>query len=148
MQLVNGTDAFDLWRKPNVPIYLQVWVFHLQNAEVVSNGGKPDVVERGPYTYREVREKVDLCYHDNGTVTYRQIKTYHFVREKSIGWDNDTFTSINIPYMVSWSMWFKEDKQCQRMPAIYIMSIPGIVLLLITQLEREIYWYHIYCTCV
>ena len=98
---MNGSEAYPLWQHPPIPIYMQVWVFDCTNSDDVIAGAKPNVTQRGPYTYREERVKVGITFNRNATVTYRQVKTYHFVREKSVGWDNETFTTINIPYMVS-----------------------------------------------
>ena len=98
---MNGTEGYTVWQKPSVPIYLQVWVFHLKNPRQVEEGAKPDLEQRGPYTYREYREKIDIRHNENGTVTYRQYKTYHFELDKSVGSDNETFTTINIPLTVS-----------------------------------------------
>ena len=40
-------------------------------------------------------------FNDNGTVSYIERKWYKFDRNLSVGWDNETFTTINIPLVVS-----------------------------------------------
>lgn len=96
----NGSQVYDMWQKPTIPIYFQVYVFDLQNAAAVLNGERPIVKERGPYTYQEYREKVDIVTHENGTISYREIKSYVFDRSMSIGPEEDNFTTVNIPLMV------------------------------------------------
>jgi lysosome membrane protein 2 len=40
-------------KEPPVPIYFQIWVFDLMNPiEVVQNGAKPALMQKGPYTFR------------------------------------------------------------------------------------------------
>jgi lysosome membrane protein 2 len=51
--LRNGTDTFDAWVDPPVPVYMQFWMFDLVNKkDYVDNGAKPILKEKGPYTYR------------------------------------------------------------------------------------------------
>ena len=90
-----------MWRHPTIPIHLQFFVFDLTNPYETSRGAKPSFIQKGPYTYREVVHKIAIQQNDNDTVTYRQIKTYRFVRDLSVGPENDTFTTINIPVVVS-----------------------------------------------
>jgi len=53
--LTEGSTIYDDWVQNPVPTYFQVWIFDIQNAdEVVKNGDKPFLQERGPYTYRFV----------------------------------------------------------------------------------------------
>jgi len=90
-----------MWRHPTIPIHLQFFVFDLTNPYETSHGAKPAFIQKGPYTYREVVHKIAIQQNDNDTVTYRQVKTYQFVRDLSVGPENDTFTTINIPVVVS-----------------------------------------------
>jgi len=53
MPLVKGTKTYNYWLDPPIPIDFQFHIFHVVNAkEVVQNGAKPVLEERGPYTYR------------------------------------------------------------------------------------------------
>lgn len=72
--------------------------------EIERVGAKPVLVEMGPYTYRSKWKKVDLEYHNNGTVSYRERKTYFFVPELSVGSENDVITSLNGPLAVTLSL--------------------------------------------
>ena len=48
----NRSELWDIWSEPPLPIYMQFYMFNLSNPEEVKNGKKPDVVQKGPYTYQ------------------------------------------------------------------------------------------------
>lgn len=55
----------------------------------------------GPYVYLEKLEKVDIKVdEENDTLTYRQIRHYHFVQEMSKGKETDKVTFLNIAFVV------------------------------------------------
>lgn len=97
LPLKPGSDSYKNWQAPKTPIYFQVWFFDIVNAQEVLNGEKPAVVQKGPYTYREHREKFDITYYDNGTLTYLENRSFNFDREMSVGSENDTFHTISLP---------------------------------------------------
>lgn len=101
LPLINGTEAFNNWMKPPVPIYFNVYLFNYLNAkEIMSKDGiTPHVIEMGPYVYRETQEKFAIQI-ENGTISYRERKSYTFVPEKSSGSENDTLFTPNIPAVV------------------------------------------------
>ncbi|XP_070197448.1 lysosome membrane protein 2-like isoform X3 [Littorina saxatilis] len=72
-------------------------MFDIVNPEEVLQGGQPSLVEKGPYTYRATLEKFNITFNTNRTVTYRQRQTFVFDRDRSVGWDNDTFTTVSAP---------------------------------------------------
>ena len=45
---------YDKWLNPDTPSYMSYYMFDITNAESVSQGGVPVVVQRGPYTYRYI----------------------------------------------------------------------------------------------
>jgi len=52
--------------------------------------------------HRETWEKVNLTFHDNGTLTYNQQKVYRFDPEQSVGSEDDIVVVPNIPMLVSY----------------------------------------------
>lgn len=93
-----GSTSYNNWLDPPVPIYFQVWVFDLVNPlEVTQQGATPAVVQKGPYTYREHRHKVNITFNENGTVAYKEKRSFTFDRQKSAGPESDTFTTVNLP---------------------------------------------------
>ena len=51
----------------------------------MSGGARPVVEEVGPYVFTEQHTKTGIVWNDNGTVTYKQIRTWHFMSELSAG---------------------------------------------------------------
>ena len=45
-------------------------------------------------------KKTDIQFHDNHTVSYRQPEKFIYDEEASVGSENDTFTTLNIPFLV------------------------------------------------
>ncbi|KAK7097188.1 lysosome membrane protein 2-like [Littorina saxatilis] len=98
LPLKNGSVSYKNWLSPPAPIYFQIYVQHVANAEeVVQLGAKPVLVQKGPYTYREKRQKVNITYTADNTITYRENQFYFFDRSRSVGPENDNFTTVNLP---------------------------------------------------
>eukprot|EP00058_Branchiostoma_floridae_P005515 XP_002591003.1 hypothetical protein BRAFLDRAFT_119088 [Branchiostoma floridae] len=109
MALRDGEFVYRRWKDPPYPIYIQFYFFDLLNKDEVLNGAKPAFLEKGPYTYSEVRHKVNVTFHGNDTVSYVDLKSYSFVPRMSAGTQNDTFTSINIAAMTL-SEWIENER--------------------------------------
>ncbi|XP_042534183.1 lysosome membrane protein 2 [Dipodomys spectabilis] len=107
MVLRNGTEIFDSWEKPPVPVYAQFYFFNVTNPEEILQGEKPRLEEVGPYTYRELRNKANVQFRDNGTtISAVSNKAYVFERNQSVGDPKvDLIRTINIPVMtvIEWS---------------------------------------------
>ncbi len=82
------------------------------------------MVQKGPYTYREIRPKIDVKTNPNHTLSFRQNKTYIFDRDLSVGPDNDTFTTANLPVVVGIHM----HAMITRLPYIHVGDIDYMVL--------------------
>ena len=52
--LTEGSQAAETFSTPPVATHLRFYFFDLQNLDEVREGKKPVVVEKGPYTYRQV----------------------------------------------------------------------------------------------
>ncbi|GFN91593.1 scavenger receptor class b member 1 [Plakobranchus ocellatus] len=112
MVLKNGTQAFQNWVKPPVPVAFKIYVFDVINPrEIVADSAIPAVIEKGPYVYNMYLEKKDIKFHENNTAEYRQPQKFVFDREASVGPENDTFTNINIMFLIVATM-------IQHQPAI------------------------------
>lgn len=99
-----GGDVYDYWLDPPVPIYLQFYIFNLTNPAEFLSGNKPSLVQIGPYTYSERRVKFDIVFNDNGTVTYKQKRVFHFIPEMSGGRnESDMFLTTNPVYWALYS---------------------------------------------
>merc|ERR1719376_1959505 len=51
--------------------------------------------ERGPYVFTEQHYKTNIVWNDNGTVSYKQVRSWHFLPEKSKGSLDDEVTILN-----------------------------------------------------
>lgn len=90
------SDQVASWEVPPVPIYLQFWLWDCVNVADVLKGVKPMLVQRGPFTYAEHRQKVGVAFNENYTVTYRQTVSYTYLPEKSVD-ENLEITMVNTP---------------------------------------------------
>ena len=48
-----------------------------------------------------MEKKVNLTWHENGTISYRRVKFWYFEREMSVGPLTDMVTTINVPVVGS-----------------------------------------------
>lgn len=99
--LKEGSQSYKYWKDVPVPIYLRFYFFNLTNPEDVYDLKKPILEELGPYTFREERKKVNITWNENGTVSYRQIKRWYYQPDKSVGYLNDTITTLNVPMVAA-----------------------------------------------
>nr|AAC23892.1 type II pneumocyte CD36-related class B scavenger receptor [Rattus norvegicus] len=88
--------SFGMWKEIPVPFYLSVYFFEVVNPSEVLNGQKPVVRERGPYVYREFRQKVNITFNDNDTVSYIENRSLHFQPDRSQGSESDYIVLPNI----------------------------------------------------
>uniref|UniRef100_A0ABI7YNQ6 Scavenger receptor class B member 2 n=1 Tax=Felis catus TaxID=9685 RepID=A0ABI7YNQ6_FELCA len=97
--LRNGSETFDSWKKPPLPVYAQFYFFNVTNPEEILRGETPRLEEVGPYTYRELRSKADIQFGDNGTtISAVNNKAYVFERNQSVGDPKvDLIRTLNIP---------------------------------------------------
>ncbi|XP_037070531.1 protein croquemort-like [Pollicipes pollicipes] len=86
----------------DVPIYMKFYFWNVTNADdVIGKKAKPILEELGPYVYSEKHLKVNMTWNDNGTVTYMQIKTWHFEPDMSVGSRDDNITTLNVPLLAA-----------------------------------------------
>ncbi|CAN7998566.1 unnamed protein product [Ixodes hexagonus] len=96
-----GNEVYAHWQEVPIPIYVKYYFFNVTNPnEVLEQTEKPRLEEVGPYTFRETREKVNITWNPNGTVSYRQIKRYYLQADMTKGSLDDEIITLNMP-MVS-----------------------------------------------
>ncbi|CAF5134685.1 unnamed protein product, partial [Rotaria magnacalcarata] len=98
-QLKQGTIIYNIWRNSPVPFYISIYVFDLANKADFLNGAKPNLIQHGPFVYKEQRTKEDVKFYPNGTISYRESRNYTFDRSKSMADETLSITTINIVYM-------------------------------------------------
>ena len=73
--LRDGSDSFENWLSPPVPVYMQFWVWNVTNPDQIVNGlEKPKLAQMGPYTYRYVKSNT-LCKPSDLTILAQVVKT-------------------------------------------------------------------------
>ncbi|XP_035232833.1 lysosome membrane protein 2-like [Stegodyphus dumicola] len=99
--LVNNTILYNIWKDLPLPIYEKIYFFNVTNAEnFINNNEILKVQEVGPYTYKGSWVKEDISWL-NGTVSYREKKTYHFDKENSVGSEDDAIYTLNGPLVIA-----------------------------------------------
>ncbi|XP_068938944.1 scavenger receptor class B member 1-like isoform X1 [Petaurus breviceps papuanus] len=93
--------SFEMWKEIPIPFYMSVYLFHILNAEEVLKGEKPHVEERGPYVYREYRQKRNITFNDNDTVSFLEYRSFEFQPEMSQGLETDYIVMPNILVLAS-----------------------------------------------
>ncbi|KAF5296337.1 hypothetical protein FQA39_LY12554 [Lamprigera yunnana] len=99
LRLSNDSLSYYYWQKPGVVRLTKVYIFNVTNPEdFLVLGEKPNLNEVGPFVYREDMEKINIKFHDNGTVSYQHKKILNFVPEMSVN-KNELLTVPNIPLL-------------------------------------------------
>ncbi|XP_077517685.1 protein croquemort-like isoform X1 [Amblyomma americanum] len=97
-----GNEVYSNWQRAPVPIYVKYYFFNMTNPEEILAGTeKARLQEVGPYTFLETREKVNITWNPNGTVSYRQVKRYYFQPDMTKGTLDDVITTLNMPMISS-----------------------------------------------
>ncbi|KOC60729.1 Scavenger receptor class B member 1 [Habropoda laboriosa] len=93
-----GGEIFELWRKPDVELYLKVYLFNVTNHEEYLSGkeSKLRFQEVGPYVYRESLEHGSIEFNDNGTVSALPHHPLTYVPQRSNGAEEDELILPNI----------------------------------------------------
>ncbi|XP_054724792.1 scavenger receptor class B member 1-like [Uloborus diversus] len=100
--LVKGSLMTKIWEDIPLPIHERLYFFNITNGDDFVNRGAPlNVTQVGPYTYKSSWVKKDPEWHSNGTVSYREVRTYQFVPEKSVGSQDDTVNTLNGPMIIA-----------------------------------------------
>lgn len=87
--------AYKDWVEPNVPLFFDVYLFNWTNADRFPEE-IPDLVQLGPYRFRENRRHVNVTFHpESHSVSYRTQRSWYF-DESSNGTLEDNITILNV----------------------------------------------------
>ncbi|XP_015787873.1 platelet glycoprotein 4 [Tetranychus urticae] len=114
--LREGSETYENWKQVPVPVYNRYYFFNIQNAaEVERYGAKPELVEVGPFTYRVLLSKHDITHNQaNATVTYKERRTWIFIRNQSIGDESTMISTLNTPLAMTLS-WLQQASPAVRL---------------------------------
>jgi hypothetical protein len=111
LPLKDGSKAYDRWKNLDVPMDINFWIFSVKNPdEVAHNDVKPIIEEKGPYIFKEKREKFDIVNGYGGNekhIHFREKKTYFYKEKETTNSGTkdisleDEVTILNVPLMVS-----------------------------------------------
>lgn len=100
IRLTPNSTLFKSWKNPDVPLYMNIYLFNWTNPEqLFDEDFVPNLVELGPYTYRDKFERVNVTWNKNKTVSFRRRRFWYFEPTKSRSL-SDKITIIN-PVAVS-----------------------------------------------
>ncbi|XP_053682925.1 lysosome membrane protein 2-like isoform X2 [Sabethes cyaneus] len=110
LKLSYNSTAAEWWERPPVNPLLKVHVFNYTNVEEFIKGEatKLKVVDLGPYVYHETAEKVNVSYNGDGTITYKERRSYQFLANQSSGMQYDKVVIPNVPMLTAVSKYFHE----------------------------------------
>jgi len=95
LTLSPSSGSFPMWQDLPAPMLASMYMFKVLNPDQVAIGAKPELEEVGPYVFTEKHHKTKLVWNENGTITYRQIRTWNFVPDLSAGSLDDNVTILN-----------------------------------------------------
>ncbi|XP_055628151.1 lysosome membrane protein 2 isoform X2 [Toxorhynchites rutilus septentrionalis] len=110
LKLRYNTTAAEWWEKPPVNPLLRVHVFNYTNIDEFMKGQakKLHVVDLGPYVYHETAEKVNITFNNDGTITYKEKRSYQFLANQSNGMQYDRVLVPNIPMLTAVAGYYSE----------------------------------------
>lgn len=118
-----NSASFPMWQKLPEPLSARMFLFHVLNPDEVSQGQKPKLEQVGPYVFQEQHEKTSIVWnHENGTVTYKQIRTWVFQPHLSNGTLEDQVTILN-PVAASLGPMIKKN-----VPAFWLPGLNGVLI--------------------
>nr|XP_018910296.1 PREDICTED: protein croquemort-like isoform X1 [Bemisia tabaci] len=97
LPLTPTSDTYAIWRDTPIPMHIDFYFFNWTNPhELLDPEKKPEFVQMGPYRFIETKEKVNITWNVNHTVSYQQRKWWYFDAENSKGKLTDNITTLNV----------------------------------------------------
>ncbi|XP_027850047.2 scavenger receptor class B member 1-like [Aphis gossypii] len=114
--MVEGGEAFELWKTPQAAVYVKVYIFNVTNHEEFLAGidKKLRFQEVGPYIYREKMEHNNITFNDNGTFTITPGFSLRWVPELNTVTEDDVLILPNIA-LLGFANFFADTSLITRM---------------------------------
>ncbi|XP_059480400.1 protein croquemort-like isoform X2 [Neocloeon triangulifer] len=98
LHLSESSQSYQVWKDTPVPMYIQFYFFNWTNPEQLEDKStKPTFNQMGPYRFNEFHEKVNVTFHENNTVSFKQVRRWVFDPDHSNGTLEDQVTTLNLP---------------------------------------------------
>lgn len=125
ISLYNGTIGYNTWQDIPLPIYQRLYFFNITNADgFMRRHEKPKLQEVGPYTFSSRWIKEAIKWHTNGTVSFKEVRTFIFLRNESVGSQDDKIITLNAPLLLA-SNFLKGYDLPIRLAASLLFGIAG-----------------------
>ncbi|XP_063920978.1 protein peste-like [Zophobas morio] len=115
LTLREGSLIHKFWKVIPVALETEFHLYNWTNPEDFYNlSVKPRFEETGPYRYWQNERKSDIIWNDNGTVTFKQMKYWHYDNDENNGNLSNKIVTINpVPLAASfilrnWNYFFKK----------------------------------------
>lgn len=134
--LHNGTIGYNVWQDIPLPIYQRLYFFNITNSEdFMRRKAKPKLKEIGPYTFRSRWVKEAIAWHPNGTVSFKEVRTFVFLRNESVGSQNDKIVTVNAPLLLA-ANFLKDYDISIRLAASLLFSVAGERLIVTKSIKQ------------
>ncbi|CAH1403132.1 unnamed protein product [Nezara viridula] len=92
------SEEFVMWEKPEVELYLKVYLFNVTNSEEFMSGkeNKLRFQQTGPYVYRELMHHSNATFNENGTITSIPVHPLVYMPHMTNGSQDDYLIMPNI----------------------------------------------------
>lgn len=95
------SKVFFMWKKNPLPLKMDFYFFNWTNPEDINNSSvKPKFQQVGPYRFVETKEKVNVTWNKNNSVTFNQLRYWYFDKNSPRNL-TDRITSLNAVSLVS-----------------------------------------------
>lgn len=102
IQLSKGSILYPIWKDPSIDIHQSFYFFNVTNSyDVEKHGAKPQLHEIGPFTYKITVNKVISQVQRDDLICFREIRSYHFIRNLSVADDITRVTTLNAPLIIA-----------------------------------------------
>ncbi|XP_032888825.1 lysosome membrane protein 2-like [Amblyraja radiata] len=136
-----NSESLKNWKDPPVPVYMQYFLFHIENPEEILQGKQAIVREVGPYTYKELRHRSDVFLYDNATISSTMHKSFVFQRNMSVGDPRvDHITTVNIPF-VAMLQSTKQSGMAQKMILSLLFALKSSAMFQTHSVEEFLWGY-------
>lgn len=100
----SSSDTYSRYARDDHPtdpiIFSRFYVFNITNLAHVKAGGKPDLQQLGPFTYRKHTVKKDIWFDSSGKVSFKRDEFYTELHDNSkIHSLDDVVTTVNVPLL-------------------------------------------------
>jgi hypothetical protein len=134
-----NTEVYKQWIQPDQNTNVNIYLWHVTNAQEVLKGQRPIMTEIGPFCYEKVSKKADIRHGANRQIKYHNSEFFIEVNDPTRTCMNlDTsITSFNVPFpLVMRTL----ESMSQVYQDLFLTMIPPQWGILVTKTARELLW--------